>query len=155
MAKPSRKPKERLRTIQLDYDVSEIAQRLADKKELSSTLSELLRVNFGFGDKLEEKKRELHTLLDHKQLLKEQEENLVREIERMEAEFVDRETNVKPVLKEKLQKLDAKLKMLKTQAERTIDASVRRMKYRAIEMTEQQIQDIHKQLVEFDVEDLS
>ena len=155
MAKPSRKPKERLRTIQSDYDVSEIAQRLADKKELSSTLSELLRVNFGFGDKLEEKKRELHTLLDHKQLLKEQEENLVREIERMEAEFVDRETNVKPVLKEKLQKLDAKLKMLKTQAERTIDASVRRMKYRAIEMTEQQIQDIHKQLVEFDVEDLS
>jgi hypothetical protein len=45
--------------------------------------------------------------------------------------------------------------MLNKQAEHTIDASVRRMKYRAIEMTEQQIQDIHKQLIEFDVEDLS
>ena len=151
----ARRPKERLRTIQLDLDVSEIAQRLADNKQLSSTLSELLRVNYGFGDKLEEKKRELHTLLDHKQQLIEQENKLYDEIESMEAAFLDRETNVKPVLKEKLQKLDAKLKMLKTQAERTIDASVRRMKYRAIEATEQQIQDIHKQLIEFDVEDLS
>ena len=151
----ARRPKERLRTIQLDADVAEIAQRLADKKELSSTLSELLRVNYGFGDKLEEKKRELHVLLDHKQELIEQENKLYDEIESMEAAFIDRETNVKPVLKEKLQKLDAKLKMLKTQAERTIDASVRRMKYRAIEATEQQIQDIHEQLIEFDVEDLS
>jgi hypothetical protein len=45
--------------------------------------------------------------------------------------------------------------MLKSQAERTIDASVRRMKYRAIEATEKQIQDVHKQLIEFDVEDLT
>ena len=151
----ARRPKERLRTIQLDLDVSEIAQRLADNKQLSSTLSELLRVNYGFGDKLEEKKRELHTLLDHKQQLIEQENKLYDEIESMEKAFLDRETNVKPVLKEKLQKLDAKLKMLKSQAERTIDASVRRMKYRAIEATELQIQEIHKQLIEFDVEDLS
>ena len=151
----ARRSKERLRTIQLDADVSEIAQRLADNKQLSSTLSELLRVNYGFGDKLEEKKRELHTLLDHKQQLIEQENKLYDEIESMEKAFLDRETNVKPILKEKLQKLDAKLKMLKSQAERTIDASVRRMKYRAIEATELQIQEIHKQLVEFDVEDLS
>lgn len=151
----ARRPKERLRTIQLDLDVSEIAQRLADNKQLSSTLSELLRVNYGFGDKLEEKKRELTTLLDHKDALREQERQLIDQIERMEAAFLDRETNVKPVLKEKLQKLDAKLKMLKTQAEETIDASVRRMKYLAIEATEQRIQDIHKQLIEFDVEDLS
>jgi hypothetical protein len=151
----ARRQKERLRTIQLDADVSEIAQRLADNKQLSSTLSELLRVNYGFGDKLEEKKRELHTLLDHKQQLIEQENKLYDEIESMEAAFIDRETNVKPILKEKLQKLDAKLKMLNKQAEHTIDASVRRMKYRAIEMTEQQIQEIHKQLIEFDSEDLS
>ena len=149
------RPKERLRTIQLDLDVSEIAQRLADNKQLSATLSELLRVNYGFGDKLEEKKRELHNLLDHKQALIEQENKLYDEIESMEKAFIDRETNVKPILKEKLQKLDAKLKMLKSQAERTIDASVRRMKYRAIEATELQMQEIHKQLVEFDVEDLS
>ena len=149
------RPKERLRTIQLDLDVSEIAQRLADNKKLSATLSELLRVNYGFGDKLEEKKRELHSLIDHKQALVEQERQLIEEINQMEIAFIDRETNVKPVLKEKLQKLDAKLKMLKKQAEQTIDASVRRMKYRAIEMTEQQMQEVHNQLIEFDVEDLS
>jgi DNA repair exonuclease SbcCD ATPase subunit len=148
----ARRPKERLRTIQLDADVSEIAQRLADKKELSSTLSELLRVNYGFGDKLEEKKRELHVLLDHKQELIEQENKLYDEIEQMEKSFIDRETNVKPVLQDKLVKLDARIKHLKTQAERTIDASVRRMKYRAIEELEKQMQDIRSQLIEFDSE---
>ena len=148
----ARRPKERLRTIQLDADVSEIAQRLADKKELSSTLSELLRVNYGFGDKLEEKKRELHNLLDHKQELIEQENKLYDEIEAMEKSFVDRETNVKPVLEEKLVKLDAKIKHVQSQAERTIDASVRRMKYRALEELEKQMQSIREQLDEFNSE---
>ena len=148
----ARRPKERLRTIQLDADVSEIAQRLADKKELSSTLSELLRVNYGFGDKLEEKKRELHNLLDHKQELIEQENKLYDEIEAMEKSFVDRETNVKPVLEEKLVKLDAKIKHVQSQAERTIDASVRRMKYRALEELEKQMQEIREQLDEFNSE---
>ena len=148
----ARRPKERLRTIQLDADVAEIAQRLADKKELSSTLSELLRVNYGFGDKLEEKKRELHVLLDHKQELIEQENKLYDEIEAMEKAFVDRETNVKPVLEEKLKKLDARIKHLRTQAERTIDASVRRMKYRGVEELEKQMQEIRAQLDEFNSE---
>jgi chromosome segregation ATPase len=148
----ARRQKERLRTIQLDADVSEIAQRLADKKELSSTLSELLRVNYGFGDKLEEKKRELHVLLDHKQELIEQENKLYDEIEAMEKAFVDRETNVKPVLEEQLVKLDAKIKHVKSQAERTIDASVRRMKYRALEELEKQMQSIREQLDEFNSE---
>jgi len=148
----ARRQKERLRTIQLDADVSEIAQRLADKKELSSTLSELLRVNYGFGDALAEKKRELHALLDHKQQLVDQERHLVNEIEQMEENFLHRETNVKPVLQEKLMKLDAKIKHIRTQAERTIDASVRRSKYRAIEMFEQQMQEIREQLDEFNSE---
>jgi Tfp pilus assembly protein PilN len=144
--------KERLRTIQLDADVSEIAQRLADKKELSSTLSELLRVNYGFGDALEEKKRELHTLLDHKQSLCEEEERLKEEINQMEIAFIDRETNVKPVLQEQLVKLDARIKHIKRQAEQTIDASIRRQKYRAIENFEKQMQEIREQLDEFNSE---
>jgi len=148
----ARRQKERLRTIQLDADVSEIAQRLADKKELSSTLSELLRVNYGFGDKLEEKKRELHVLLDHKQELIKQENKLYDEIETMEKAFLDRETNLKPVLEEKLTKLDARIKMIRSQAERTIDASVRRSKYRAIETFEKQMQEIRAQLDEFNSE---
>ena len=148
----ARRPKERLRTIQLDADVAEIAQRLADKKELSSTLSELLRVNYGFGDKLEEKKRELHVLLDQKRSLSEQEQRLIDEINQMEIAFIDQETNVKPVLEEQLKKLDARIKMIRSQAERTIDSSVRRSKYRAIETFEKQMQEIRAQLDEFNSE---
>ena len=148
----ARRPKERLRTIQLDADVAKIAQRLADEKKLSATLSELLRVNYGFGDKLEEKKRELHTLLDHKQALIAQEDKLYQEIEQMEAAFLDRETNVKPVLQEKLVKLDARIKLLQKQANASIDASVRRMKFRGIEQLEKQMTEIRNQLIEFDSE---
>lgn len=151
----ARKQKERLRTIQLDLDVSDIAQRLADKKELSSTLSELLRANYGYGDKLEEKKRELHNLLDHKQQLIDEENRLYDEIEQMEKDFINRETNLKPVLKDKMQKLNAKIDMLRKQANASIDASVRRMKYRAIEQLELQLQDVQSQLIEFDSEDWS
>ena len=147
-----KRQKERLRTIQLDLDVSEIAQRLADQKKLSSTLSELLRANYGFGDAIEEKKRELTALLDHKQSLIQQERDLEEEINQMETDFIHRETNVKPVLQEKLVKLNAKVKHLKSQAERSIDAHVRRMKYRGIEQLELQIQEIHEQLIEFNSE---
>lgn len=64
MARRKSKPKERTRSVSLDLDVSEIAQKLADRGELSSSISELLRQAYGFGDELEEKKRELHVILD-------------------------------------------------------------------------------------------
>ena len=144
--------KERLRTIQLDADVSEIAQKLADQKKLSSTLSELLRVNYGYGDAIEEKKRELTALLDYKHDLQTQEEELRNQIDEMEAAFIHRETNVKPVLEEKLVKLDARIKHIKRQAEQTIDASIRQGKYRAIENFEKQMQEIREQLDEFNSE---
>ena len=57
MAKSKGKQKERTRSISLDLDVSEIAQKLADKGELSSTLSELLRQAYGFGDKSKRKSK--------------------------------------------------------------------------------------------------
>lgn len=144
--------KERLRTIQLDADVSEIAQKLADQKKLSSTLSELLRANYGYGDAIEEKKRELTALLDYKHDLQTQEEQLRNQIDDMEKAFIDRETNVRPILEEKLAKLDAKIKHIKRQAEQTIDASIRRGKYRAIENFEKQMQEIREQLDEFNSE---
>ena len=146
------RPKERLRTIQLDLDVSEIAQRLADKKQLSATISELLRVNYGFGDKLEEKKRELHTLLDHKAALIAQENKLFDEIEQMEKDYLHRESNVKPVLQEKLIKLDARIKLLKSKRDRSIDVNERISKSRGIEALELQMQEIRAQLDEFNAE---
>jgi predicted nucleic acid-binding Zn-ribbon protein len=145
----ARRPKERLRTIQLDLDVSEIAQKLADKKELSSTLSELLRANYGFGDKLEEKKRELHAILDHIADMHHKRDEMIADIDATEKEFLERETNVVPQLKEKLVTLRAKYDLIKRQAETAIDASVRSMKYRAMEQFENQIQEVLAQLEEF------
>lgn len=145
----TRTPKERLRTIQLDLDVSEIAQKLADKKQLSSTLSELLRANYGFGDKLEEKKRELTALLDHIEDMNQKRREMEDDIDATEREFIDKQTNVVPQLKEKLVTLRAKYDLIKRQAETAIDASVRAMKYRAMEQFETQIQEVLAQLEEF------
>ena len=146
----ARRPKERLRTIQLDMDVAEIAQKLADKKELSSTLSELLRANYGFGDALEEKKRELTAILDHIQDMHHKRDEMIKDIDATEKEWLDKKTNLVPQLKQKLVTLRAKYDLTKRQAETAIDASIRAMKYRAVEQFENQIQDVLQQLEGFE-----
>jgi predicted nucleic acid-binding Zn-ribbon protein len=146
----ARRPKERLRTIQLDLDVSEIAQKLADKKELSSTLSELLRANYGFGDKLEEKKRELHAILDHIADMHTKRDVMIADIDATEKELINKQTNVLPQLKEKLVTLRARYDMIKRQAETAVDSTVRAMKYRGMEQFEKQIQDVLRQLEDFE-----
>lgn len=108
MAKRKSKPKERTRSISLDLDVSEIAQKLADRNELSATLSELLRQAYGFGDKVEEKKRELTALLDEKDRMREKEQQLVDEIDRMEAEMLDKKAIKLPQLTDRLRILQAR-----------------------------------------------
>tara|TARA_B100000424_G_C22719260_1_gene390800 strand:- start:27 stop:470 length:444 start_codon:yes stop_codon:yes gene_type:complete len=145
-----KRQKERLRTIQLDLDVSEIAQRLADKKELSSTLSELLRSNYGFGDELEEKKRELTAILDHIADMHEKRDAMIDDIDKTEREWIEAQTNVVPELKKKLVTLRAKYDLIKRQAETAIDSTVRAMKYRAMEGFETQIQDVLRQLEEYE-----
>ena len=146
----TRIPKERLRTIQLDLDVSEIAQKLADKKQLSSTISELLRSNYGFGDKLEEKKRELTAILDHISEMHHKRDEMIKDIDITEAEWLHKQTNVVPELKKKLVTLRAKYDMLKRQAEMAIDVNVRSMKYRGMEQFEKQIQEVQKELEGFE-----
>lgn len=146
MPKRKSKPKERTRSVSLDLDVSEIAQKLADRGALSSTISELLRQAYGFGDKLEEKKRELHNVLDQIAALNDKKNTIETEINTKEAEWLHKETHLVPVLKDKLVTLHAKVGMLNKEAERAIDSTVRAMKYRAIESFEKQIQEINAQL---------
>lgn len=92
------KGKDRPRTIVLSGDVADIAQKLADKGELSATLSELLRYNYGFSDKLEDKKRELTAILDEKQRLGEYEAAIYAQIEDLEAKALENQAQVKPAL---------------------------------------------------------
>ena len=146
MAKRKSKPKERTRSVSLDLDVSEIAQKLADRGALSATISELLRQAYGFGDELEEKKRELHNVLDQIAALNDKKDTIETEINTKEAEWLHKKTHLVPVLKDKLVTLHAKVAMLNKQAEHAIDSTVRAMKYRGIEALENQIQEINAQL---------
>lgn len=94
--------KDRPRTIVLAGDVAEIAQRLAETSKLSSTLSELLRTNYGFGDKIAEKKRELSALLDEKQRIDNAADELEQEIDRLEQESIENDAHVRPQIEKRI-----------------------------------------------------
>ena len=96
------KGKDRTRTIQLAGDVADIAQKLADNGQLSATLSELLRHNYGFGDAIEEKKRELTAILDEKQRLGEYEAAIYQQIEDLEKQRLANESMVKPAIQKRI-----------------------------------------------------
>ena len=109
--------KDRPRTIVLGGDVAEIAQKLADRGELSSTLTELLRFNYGFGDQIEEKKRELDATTEEIKLLQERSEHIIANINALEEQMVHNNATIRPalerrqtILRERLQKTHEKLK---------------------------------------------
>tara|TARA_Y100000361_G_C11158012_1_gene345467 strand:+ start:1185 stop:1640 length:456 start_codon:yes stop_codon:yes gene_type:complete len=95
------KGKDRTRTIQLAGDVADIAQKLADKGALSATLSELLRHNYGFGDKIDEKKRELEATHEQRVALQRREEDLAAAIDELEARFLEEQSAVRPALEKR------------------------------------------------------
>jgi len=95
------KGKDRPRTIVLAGDVAEIAQKLADKGELSRTLSELLRFNYGFGDALDEKKRELEAAHEQRINLQRLEESLALEIDDLESTILKQNSTIKPNLEKR------------------------------------------------------
>ena len=137
------KGKDRPRTIVLSGDVAEIAQKLAENNQLSSTLSDLLRQKFGFGSRIDDKKAELEEIFNQKQALTALEEAKIAEIEALEAELIDQ-----------LPKLESKLKLLRASEERIIatqnlDPHTRHMKAKALENVRQDIALIEKRLEEF------
>lgn len=95
--------KDRPRTIVLSGDVAEIAQNLADKGELSSTLSDLLRQQYGFGTQLDERKRALTMLLDEKQRLTELTQTMADEIDRLEQQTLEQNATIRPALERRKQ----------------------------------------------------
>lgn len=95
--------KDRPRTIVLSGDVAEIAQKLADEGNLSATLSDLLRQQYGFGSQLEERKRALTMLLDEKQRLSELTQTMADEIDRLEQETLEQNATIRPALERRKQ----------------------------------------------------
>jgi len=149
MARPKSKPKERTRSITLDLDVSEIAQRLADKMELSSTLSELLRQAYGFGDKVEEKKRELTALLDEKDRMRTKEQELVEEIDRMEAELLDKKAIKLPQLTDRLRILEARRQRIQREVNMGVTENFTNNKLRVLANIDQLIKATEEEMEEY------
>lgn len=112
--KPDPKGKDRPRTIVLSGDVAEIAQRLADKNQLSKVLSDLLRSSYGFGDALQEKQRALDHLIDERKQMQQQEEALITEIEAIEnlasIKAPELETRI-AILNDRLRRAEEKVRM--------------------------------------------
>ena len=95
------KGRDRTRTIVLAGDVAEIAQKLADKGELSSTLSDLLRQQYGFGSQLDERKRALTMLLEEKDRLTALTTAMADEIDQLEAEVLEQNATIRPALEKR------------------------------------------------------
>jgi len=149
MARPKSKPKERTRSISLDLDVSEIAQKLADRHELSSTLSELLRQAYGFGDKVEEKKRELTALLDEKDRITAKEQELIDTIDRMEAEMLDKKAIKLPQLTDRLRILEARRQRIQREANMGVTESFRNQKLKVLANIDELIKATEQEMEEW------
>jgi chromosome segregation ATPase len=120
--------KDRPRTIVLSGDVAEIAEKLAENNQLSATLSELLRHNYGFGDAIEEKKRELQATTDEIELLKERSKHIIANIDALEREALERSTTVLPALQRKLAILEERYDRLGKDLQRTFTPNERAVK---------------------------
>ena len=117
--KPNPKGKDRTRTISLDGDVAELAQRLADKSQLSSVLSQLLRQSYGITDELAQLEHALSTTIDERKNLQQKEAALIEEIEAARDSLIHRQNHILPslyqrqgVLEERLNKLREKQRYL-------------------------------------------
>ena len=99
--------KDLTRSIRLDGDVAHIAQKLADDKMLSHTISKLLRQHYGLHTEIDAIKTRLNQTINERMLLQDEERHLADRIDELEAEMDHKKTNELPILR---QKLDGALK---------------------------------------------
>jgi len=119
--KPDSRGKDRPRSIVLAGDVAEIAQKLADKGELSATLSDLLRQQYGFGTQLEERKRALTMLLDEKDRLTTLTHTMAEEIDALEEKALHQNATIRPALERRRSILLARLASTQQKLQRSFD----------------------------------
>lgn len=150
MPKGNGKQKERTRSISLDIDVSEIAQKLAERNELSSTISELLRQAYGFGDKIEEKKRALHQLLDEKKRLADLEIELIAEIDTLETKTLEKRATILPQLTERLKILQERRIRVQKEANMHVDSHIIAQKHRVLDNIDRLINECKLEMEAFE-----
>lgn len=93
--------KDRNRTIQLDGDVAEKAQALADEGKLSRKISELLRYHYQIDSEASRLKSQLNDLIDKRKEMQALEEELIEKINNAEQNILERRVNDLPGLLEK------------------------------------------------------
>ncbi len=145
--KPNPRGKDRSRTIQLDGDVSDIAQALADKSQLSAQLSQLLRQHYNISDELSTLKTTLASITDQRKAMQAQEDELIEEIERAELELQERVLTHLPALEARRSKLKDRYERLSQELARAFDPQTRALKetqlmntLAAIKETDQELQ---------------
>ena len=143
------KGKDRPRTIVLSGDVGEIAQKLADRGELSATLSELLRSAYGFGDKIDEKKRQLTAILDEKQRLAAQEIELIAEIDTLEAQTIEKRATILPQLTQRLKILQERRIRVQREYNQSLDPHTINQKQNALNTIDNLIEACKEEMEEF------
>ncbi len=143
------KGKDRPRTIVLSGDVAEIAQKLADRGELSATLSELLRSAYGFGDKIDEKKRQLTAILDEKQRLAAQEIELIAEIDTLEAQTIEKRATILPQLTKRLKILQERRMRVQSEYNQSLDPHTINQKQNALNTIDDLIKACKAEMEEF------
>ena len=143
------KGKDRPRTIVLSGDVAEIAQKLAENNQLSSTLSELLRQTYGFGDAIEAKKQQLTSLLNEKQRLADQELELVAEIDTLEAKMIHEKATILPQLTRRLEILEERRIRVQREYNLAIDNHTMQQKLNALTKIEDLIEETKAEMEAF------
>ena len=101
--------KDKTRSIRLDADVAELAQRLADDGKLSATISQLLRQHFAIHGEIDIMKTKLDELVNQRMSIREQEEELSNLIDQMENRHAMKMAEQKPWIERKLKQWNESL----------------------------------------------
>lgn len=111
--KPNPKGKDRTRTISLDGDVSDIAQQLADKSQLSKVLSQLLRNAYNLSDEVSAMKEQLETMTTERKRIQQAEEELIEAINNAELRIIHERNHVLPAMYQRQGVLEERLRKLR------------------------------------------
>ena len=144
--KPNPAGKDRTRTISLGGDVAEIAQRLADKSQLSSVLTDLLRREFGIDTALDGLKQELEDSIDQRKELQAKEERLIEAITASEEESLARRTTIEPQLHNQIDILTDRVLVLEDKIARSFIEEHRRTYRKQLDATQTRLDDVLKEL---------
>jgi len=124
--------RDRPRTVVLTGDVAEIAQKLADENRLSSTISKLLRMEFGGFAEVDQMNRVIDELHNERQRISNALDEAVKRRDEHEAEIIRARATVLPAINERLDKLYARRERVEGELARAFDPQTIAVKRRML-----------------------